>query len=163
MEDLKRAMAHVSVKSHANGALNPRAHLRRPVTEDEVLNAPIVAYPLGLYDCLRRQRQRGLRHRRHARYRARLGKKEVVTVKALAGGPLQRGGDGLQRVGRDVLYDHRPLRPGGLPGGWHHRPRREISMMEVHDCFSITELVTMEDPAHLGAGEGLEGRSGRLL
>src|SRR3546814_19395295 len=49
--DLKRAIAHVSVKSHDNGALNPKAHLRKRITEDQVLNAPIVAEPLGLFDC----------------------------------------------------------------------------------------------------------------
>ena len=49
--ELKRAMAHVSVKSHANGALNPKAHLRNPVTEDQVMGAPIIAHPLGLFDC----------------------------------------------------------------------------------------------------------------
>src|SRR5258706_6975312 len=49
--DLKRAMAHVSVKSHANGAKNPKAHLRREIDLDTVLNAPIIAEPLGLYDC----------------------------------------------------------------------------------------------------------------
>src|SRR3546814_6568621 len=48
--DLKRAIAHVSVKSHDNGALNPKAHLRKRITEDQVLNAPIVAEPLGLFD-----------------------------------------------------------------------------------------------------------------
>ena len=51
MDDLKRAMAHVSVKSHDNGALNPKAHLRNRITEDDVLKAPIIAAPLGLYDC----------------------------------------------------------------------------------------------------------------
>src|SRR3546814_16120749 len=49
--DLKRAIAHVSVKSHDNGALNPKAHLRKRITEDQVLNAPIVAEPLGLFEC----------------------------------------------------------------------------------------------------------------
>ncbi|MDT8272112.1 MAG: acetyl-CoA acetyltransferase, partial [Desulfomonilia bacterium] len=51
MKDLKQAMAHVSVKSHANGALNPKAHLQRPVTLEQVLGAPTIAYPLGLFDC----------------------------------------------------------------------------------------------------------------
>ena len=46
-QDLKRSMAQVSVKSHANGAKNPRAHLRREITIDTVLNAPMVAEPLG--------------------------------------------------------------------------------------------------------------------
>ena len=50
-QDIKRAMAHVSTKSHANGALNPKAHLRKVVTEDQVMAAPIIAHPLGLFDC----------------------------------------------------------------------------------------------------------------
>ncbi|MCY3794179.1 MAG: acetyl-CoA acetyltransferase, partial [Gammaproteobacteria bacterium] len=50
-DDLKRAIAHISVKSHANGAKNPKAHLRREITEEDALNAPMIAEPLGLYDC----------------------------------------------------------------------------------------------------------------
>src|SRR4030042_1037761 len=47
----KRMLAKVSVKSHHNGSLNPKAHLRREVTEEQVMNAPIIAWPLGLFDC----------------------------------------------------------------------------------------------------------------
>jgi acetyl-CoA C-acetyltransferase len=50
-EDLKRAIAHVSVKSHANGSKNPKAHLRNVVTEEQVMAAPMIAEPLGLFDC----------------------------------------------------------------------------------------------------------------
>lgn len=50
-KDLKRAIAHVSAKSHENGTHNPKAHLRKAVTEEQVMNAPIVAHPLGLFDC----------------------------------------------------------------------------------------------------------------
>ena len=50
-DDLKRAIAHVSVKSHANGVKNPKAHLRKAVSEEQVLNAPMIAEPLGLFDC----------------------------------------------------------------------------------------------------------------
>ena len=49
--ELKTAMARVSVKSHANGAKNPKAHLRKEIDIDTVLNAPMVAEPLGLFDC----------------------------------------------------------------------------------------------------------------
>ena len=41
----------MSVKSHANGVKNPKAHLRKAITEDEALNAPMIAEPLGLFDC----------------------------------------------------------------------------------------------------------------
>ena len=51
IDDLKRAMAHVSSKSHANAVLNPKAHLRRAVTVEQVMAAPTIAYPLGLFDC----------------------------------------------------------------------------------------------------------------
>src|SRR3546814_19008245 len=44
--DLKRAMAHVSVKSHANGVKNPKAHLRKAIDIDTVINAPTIAEPL---------------------------------------------------------------------------------------------------------------------
>mgnify|MGYP001023462070 CR=1 FL=1 len=48
---LKRAISHVSVKSHANGAKNPKAHLQKPITEEQCLKAPTIAAPLGLFDC----------------------------------------------------------------------------------------------------------------
>jgi acetyl-CoA C-acetyltransferase len=47
----KRLLAQISVKNHYNGKRNPRAHLRREVTLDEVVSAPMIAWPLGLYDC----------------------------------------------------------------------------------------------------------------
>lgn len=50
-EEGKRAIGLVSVKSHANGALNPKAHFRNKISLEQVLNAPIIADPLGLYDC----------------------------------------------------------------------------------------------------------------
>ncbi len=51
MKRIKEALAHVSWKSHQNGALNPRAHLRRKATIEQILNAPMISYPLGLFDC----------------------------------------------------------------------------------------------------------------
>lgn len=49
--DLKRAMAHVSWKSHQNGAMSEKAHLRKAVPMETILNAPLIADPLGLFDC----------------------------------------------------------------------------------------------------------------
>jgi acetyl-CoA C-acetyltransferase len=50
-EEGKRILAEISVKSHFYGAKNPKAHLRREVTIEQVLNAPMIAWPLGLFDC----------------------------------------------------------------------------------------------------------------
>lgn len=47
----KRLLAEISVKSHYYGARNPKAHLRREITVEQVMTAPMIAWPLGLYDC----------------------------------------------------------------------------------------------------------------
>ena len=50
-EDMKKAIARVSWKSHQNGAKNPKAHLQKPVTMETILGAPMIAEPLGVFDC----------------------------------------------------------------------------------------------------------------
>lgn len=81
--DLKRAMAHISVKSHANAAKNPKAHLRNPITEQDVLNAPMVAEPLGLYDCCGVSDGSACAIVTTPDIARGLGKKNLVAVKAL--------------------------------------------------------------------------------
>ena len=50
-EDGKRLLAKIAVKNHHNGSLNPKAHFQNEITEEQVIKAPIVAWPLGLLDC----------------------------------------------------------------------------------------------------------------
>ena len=50
-EEGKRLLAQIDVKNHHNGSLNPKAHFQREITLEQALKAPMVAYPLGLYDC----------------------------------------------------------------------------------------------------------------
>ena len=144
-DDLKRAIAHVSVKSHANGAKNPKAHLRKPITEEQALNAPMIAEPLGLYDCCGVSDGAACAIVTTPEIARALGKRDLVTVKALqlsvSNGWEQQG------TGWDGSYFHttriaarRAYAEAGITD-----PRKQISLMEVHDCFSITELVTMED------------------
>ncbi len=144
-QDLKRAMAHVSAKSHANGVLNPKAHLRKAVTEEQIMAAPIIAHPLGLFDCCGVSDGSACAIVTTPEMARKLGKKDFVTVKA-----LQLALSSGQEMGYDDWDgDHfmtteqcstKAYKEAGITN-----PREEISMMEVHDCFSITELVTMED------------------
>ncbi|RZN04496.1 acetyl-CoA acetyltransferase [Bradyrhizobium genosp. SA-3] len=143
--DLKRAMAHVSVKSHANGAKNPKAHLRKPIDIETVLNAPIIAEPLGLFDCCGVSDGAACAIVTTPEIARSLGKHDLVTVKALQ--LAVSNGWELQGAGWDGSYVHttriaadRAYREAGIAD-----PRRQLSLVEVHDCFSITELVTMED------------------
>lgn len=144
-QDLKRAMAHVSVKSHANGAKNPKAHLRKVIDIDTVLNAPMIAEPLGLYDCCGVSDGAACAIVTTPEIARALGKTDLVTVKSLQ--LAVSNGWELQGAGWDGSYIHttriaadRAYREAGITD-----PRRQVSLLEVHDCFSITELVTMED------------------
>ena len=144
-QDLKRAMAHISAKSHDNGLLNPKAHLQKKITEEQVMAAPIIAHPLGLFDCCGVSDGAACAIVTTPEIAKKLGKKDFITVKA-----LQLALSSGQEVGyNDWDGDHfmtttkcstKAYEEAGIQD-----PREEISMMEVHDCFSITELVTMED------------------
>jgi acetyl-CoA C-acetyltransferase len=140
----KEMLAKISVKSHANGFLNPKAHLKRKLTVEQVLNAPVIASPLGLFDCC------GVSDGAAAAIlcRADMAKnfrKDPVYLKAMqiCTGPSSG------RLLEDYDYTHvEEAHRAGIAAyeeAGIKNPRKEISMAEVHDCFSITEAVTMED------------------
>lgn len=145
LPELKRAMAHVSWKSHQNGALNPKAHLRRPITMEQALNAPMVAAPLGLYDCCGVSDGAACAIVTTPAIARELGKDPLVTVKSLqlaasngreAGHPSWDGSYTLTtRKAAERAYAEAGI----------SNPRKELDLVEVHDCFSITELILMED------------------
>jgi acetyl-CoA C-acetyltransferase len=155
-EELKRAMAHVSVKSHANGAKNPKAHLRKPISEEQALNAVIIADPLGLYDCCGVSDGAACAIVTTPQIARALGKSNLVTVKGMA--LSSSNGWELQGSGWDGSYFHttRVAARAAYKEAGITRPREQLSLLEVHDCFSVTELVTMED---LGVSE--EGTAAR--
>ncbi|MBO9422212.1 acetyl-CoA acetyltransferase [Labrenzia sp. R4_2] len=143
--DMKRAMAHISVKSHDNGARNPKAHLRNRIDEDKVLNAPMIAEPLGLFDCCGVSDGSACAIVTTPEIAKSLGKHDLITVKALqlaASNGLEaqhNSWDGSHFVTTRKCAE-RAYKEAGITN-----PRDQISLFEVHDCFSITELVTMED------------------
>ncbi|HEU4531788.1 MAG TPA: acetyl-CoA acetyltransferase [Steroidobacteraceae bacterium] len=165
MHDLKRAMAHVSWKSHENGSRNPKAHLRNRVTIEQVLNAPTISYPLGVYDCCGVSDGAACAIVTTPAIARELGKRDVVMVKALQLAPsngVEAGHsswDGSHTL-TSRLAAQRAYQEAGV-----RDPRAEISLMEVHDCFSITELVLMEDLGLSDAGRAvhdvLDGRYDR--
>lgn len=144
-EDLKRAMAHVSVKSHANGARNEKAHLRREITEDQVLNAPMIAEPLGLYDCCGVSDGAAAAIVTTPDIAEALGHAKPVLIKALQ--LSVSNGYESQFNAWDGSYFHttRIAARKAYDEAGVSDPKKQISLSEVHDCFSITELVTMED------------------
>ena len=144
-EDIKRAMAHISVKSHDNGSRNPKAHLRNKITIDTVLNAPTVAEPLGLYDCCGVSDGAACAIVTTPDIARGLGKRDLTAVKALQlavsnGLEAQHNSWDGSYFATTRIAAKRAYQEAGIDD-----PREEVNLMEVHDCFSVTELVTMED------------------
>jgi acetyl-CoA C-acetyltransferase len=144
-QDLKRAMAHISVKSHDNGSRNPKAHLRNRIDEDRVLNAPMIAEPLGLFDCCGVSDGSACAIVTTPEIAKSLGKKDLITVKAMQ--LAVSNGSEAQHNSWDGSYftTTRAAAKRAYEEAGISKPRDQISLFDVHDCFSITELVTMED------------------
>jgi acetyl-CoA C-acetyltransferase len=145
IDELKRAMAHVSWKSHENATANPKAHLRNRITIDQALAAPPIAYPLGVFDCCGVSDGAACAIVTTPEIARELGKRDMVTVKALQLAPsngVEMGHaswDGSHTI-TTTIAAQRAYREAGIDD-----PRVELDLIEVHDCFSITELVLMED------------------
>ena len=144
-EDLKRAIAHVSVKSHANGIKSPKAHLKRAITEEQALNAPMIAAPLGLFDCCGVSDGAAAVILTTPEIAKAMGKKDLVTIKALQLALSNGTEAGYNDWDGSYFHTTRIAAKKAYEEAGIKKPREEVSMFEVHDCFSITELVTMED------------------
>jgi acetyl-CoA C-acetyltransferase len=144
-DDLKKAMAHISVKSHDNGSRNPKAHLQNKITEEAVLKAPMVAEPLGLFDCCGVSDGSAAAIVTTPEIAKSLGKHDLVSVKALQ--LAVSNGQEAQHNSWDG--SHFATARAAAKRAYHEagieKPREQLSLIEAHDCFSVTELVTMED------------------
>jgi acetyl-CoA C-acetyltransferase len=165
MTELKRAMAHISCKSHENATRNPKAHLRNRITEQQVLDAPTISYPLGVLDCCGVSDGAACAIVTTPAIARSLGKRDLVSVQALQLVPSNgvemshRSWDGTHTL-TTPLAARRAYDEAGLTD-----PRAQIDLIEVHDCFSITELVLMEDLGLSDAGRAprdvMDGRYDR--
>jgi acetyl-CoA C-acetyltransferase len=146
MPDLKRAMAHISVKSHANAVHNPKAHLRNKITEEDVLKAMTIAAPLGLYDCC------GVSDGAACAIvttpeiaRALKPGAELITIKALELSVSNGEEQSFNNWDGAHIATAREAGARAYASAGITDPRQQLQMAEVHDCFSITEAVLMED------------------
>ncbi len=154
MADLKRAMAHVSWKSHENGMRNEKAHLRRRLTIDQIIHAPMVAYPLGVFDCCGVSDGAACAIVARPEIARSLVGDNFVTIKALQLAPSNGVEMGHQSWDGAHTLTTRKAAARAYSEAGISDPVKDLSLTEVHDCFSITELVLMED-----LGLSREGRA----
>jgi len=147
----KSTLAKVAIKNHHNGRLSPKAHLRMEVSEEQVLRAPMIYAPLGLFDCCPTTD----------------GAAAVVLCRAdLARGfrddPVYIKGIGLSvSYGRphynpSYRYDGFPATRNAAAQAYEQAGVRpdDIDLAEIHDCFTITEILNYEDLGFCARGEG---------
>ncbi|GLR67626.1 acetyl-CoA acetyltransferase [Acidocella aquatica] len=144
-EELKRAIAHVSWKSHQNGVHSPKAHFQKAVSMETIMNAPMISDPLGLFDCSGVSDGSACAIVTTPEIARALGKKELVTVKALQLSISSGQETAMNTWDGSYVPNTRNAAARAYKEAGISTPREQISLTEVHDCFSITELVTMED------------------
>jgi acetyl-CoA C-acetyltransferase len=151
--ELKDVLTRIAWKNHQNGAKNPRAQFRKEVAKETIKNSPLVAGMLGVFDCS------GVADGSAAAIVVRAEDAHRYTdkplyVKALSmvAGPA----DGLSSDDYDfttfpevVVSAKDAYQQAGISN-----PRAELALAEVHDCFTPTELVLMEDLGFSERGQG---------
>jgi len=143
-DEMKDVLTRIAWKNHYNGARNPRAQFRKEVPKDTISCSPLIAGPLGIFDCSGVSDGSAaaivVRAEDAHRYTDRpLYVKALSFVAGPAAGPM------------DPDYDYTSFREvvrsaeDAYAQAGITDPRAEIAMAEVHDCFTPTELVLMED------------------
>ena len=144
-EQLKQALAHISWKSHENGVNSPKAHIRKKITMEQILNAPMIADPLGLFDCCGVSDGAACAIVTTPEIARAMGKKDLVSIKALQLSVSSGIESQTTKWDGSYVQNTRNAAKRAYIEAGITKPREQLSMIEVHDCFSITELVTMED------------------
>jgi acetyl-CoA C-acetyltransferase len=143
-EEGKKLLAEIAVKNHRHGSLNPRAHFQNELTVEQVLKAPIVAWPLGVLDCC------GVSDGAAAAIvtRSDLARKfrdDPIYIKSLA----VSVGSRLDLMTQDYDFVHVEENVRAAQMAYDEagikNPRSELSLAEVHDCFTVHEMVIYED------------------
>jgi acetyl-CoA C-acetyltransferase len=145
----ERQMAQVAVKNHHNGALNPKAHMQKEITLEKALASRPVATPLKLYDCSLITDGASC---------------AIITKPELAAKftdqPVHVIGTG-QASDTIGLYERQSLTSLqaaklAAHAAYHMAATKPdgIDVAEVHDCFTIAEIIAYEDLNFCPAGEG---------
>jgi len=142
-------MALVAVKNHHNATLNPKAHLQKEVTVEQVLNSRVIAKPLKLYDCSLISDGASC---------AILTKPEIAKKYTDTPVYIIGSGHGTDAIGLYERDDLTSLKATKIAAKEAYEmaglTSQDINVAEIHDCFTIAEIMAYEDLGFCKPGEG---------
>ncbi len=149
--------AMVAVKNHANGFLNPKAHLRKKITIDDVMKSAVVASPLKLYDCCPFSDGASSVIICNEKFAKSHSKNYVEVIGSGRGGSpaTLQGRDHMTTIPSTKIAAQAAYKMAGITP-------KDVDFAEVHDCFTIAEIVDTEDLGFFEKGQGVQAvRDGR--
>ena len=148
LDRLKRSMARVAVKNHHNGTMNPLAHFRKEISVETVLEGPMIADPLQLYDCCP-----------FSDGAAALVIGAADKFKGHVSKPIRVAGVGQGSAG--AVYAHRDItrvkaREASIKEAYRQAGigPADVDVCELHDCFTIAEILAIEGLGFFEFGQG---------
>ena len=143
--------AQVAVKNHDNGLLNPKAHLRKKITIDDVMNSAVVASPLKLYDCCPFSDGASAVILCNEKFAKDHGADYIEVLGSGRGGSpaALQGREHLTTIPSTRIAADAAFKMAGITP-------KDIDFAEVHDCFTIAEVVDTEDLGFFEKGKGVE-------
>ena len=144
-------LAMVAVKNHDNGFLNPKAHLRKKITIDDVMNSAVVASPLKLYDCCPFSDGASSVILCNEKFAKQHTKNYIRVIGSGRGGSpaALQGRNHLTTIPSTKIAAEAAYKMAGI------KPKN-VDFAEVHNCFTIAEIVDTEDLGFFDKGKAVE-------
>lgn len=150
----REELARIAVKNHHNGTLAPKSFLKREITVEEALSGRMISWPFGLYDCAAQTDGAAAAVITRADLAAKW-RDDPVYVRGVT---IKSGPNPQKDPGNDFL--------SWKPTAWAAEevyamagisdPRSQIDVAQVHDCFTLTELLSYEDLGFCEKGSAKE-------
>ncbi|MBP2624628.1 MAG: thiolase domain-containing protein [Nitrosopumilaceae archaeon] len=143
--------AAIAVKNHNNGLLNPKAHLRKKITIEDVMKSPVVASPLKLYDCCPFSDGASSVILCNEKFAKSHTKDYVKIIGSGRGGSpaALQGRDHMTTIPSTKLAAQAAYKMAGISP-------KDVDFAEVHDCFTIAEMIDSEDLGFFEKGKAVD-------
>lgn len=157
-------LAYVAVKNHENGILNPKAHVRKKITVDDVMKSPVVASPLKFLDCCPFSDGASAIILCNEEFAKKSGKPyiEVIGSGRGASPAAVQSREDITTIPSTISAAKQAYKMAGITP-------KDIDFAEVHDCFTIAEIIDIEDLGFFPKGtaaravtEGATRRNGEI-